>query len=192
MKRSFLFIVGILCLQISFAQVKPIYFIGDSITTDQTKATHYAVSGKLSGEDIYVLKMYDLYDNLIQTGFYKDEALAIPHGKFLMYASVNEFNHNHDTNFYFKEKDRFLAEQGSYADGKKIGRWVQFYPDGKIFQITNYIQDIKHGEFKTFNRRGKVMTSGNYKLDLKDGDWNYDNGKKETYVNGIVTFRNQN
>ena len=69
------------------AQIKPIYFIGDSVVKDKAKANYYGVTGKLEGENIYVLKMYDLYDNLLQTGFYKDERLTIPHGRFSIYAT---------------------------------------------------------------------------------------------------------
>lgn len=192
MKKYFLFAVGVLFFQISFAQVKPIYFIGDSITTDKTQATAYGVSGKLSTDSLYVLKMYDMNDDLLQTGYYKDEALTMPHGKFLIYGEINTFNIENETDFSLKNTYRFLAEQGSYVNGKKTGRWVQFFPDGKILSITNYIQDVKHGEFKAFNKRGKVITSGSYKVDLKDGDWNYENGKKETYVDGVITFRNKN
>lgn len=176
----------------AFAQVKPIYFSGDSITTDRTKATSYGVSGKLSAENIYVLKMYDLYDNLLQTGFYKDENLTIPHGRFLIYNSVEDFNYENETNFYIKDKDRFLAEQGDYIEGKKVGRWVSFFPDGKIFSITNYIEGLKHGEFKVFNRGGKIVTNGNYVLDLKNGEWTYSRNGRETYVNGVLTGRKEN
>ncbi|TKC10579.1 hypothetical protein FA048_10385 [Pedobacter polaris] len=181
------------CLSSSgYAQIKPIYFIGDSITTNKAEATSYGVSGKLSTENLYVLKMYDLNDNLLLTGFYKDEKLTIPHGRFLLYEDIDIFNEQNNTNFYMKDKYRFLSEQGDYADGKKIARWVCFFPDGKIFSITNYIEGLKHGEFKVFNRRGKVVTSGNYQLGLKNGEWTYDTGRKEVYMNDILTSRKEN
>jgi antitoxin component YwqK of YwqJK toxin-antitoxin module len=175
----------------SYAQVKPIYFIGDSITTNKDEATSYGVAGKLSTESLYVLKVYDLNDNLLLTGFYKDEKLTIPHGRFLLYNELDDFNEENHTNFYIKDKYRFLSEQGDYADGKKINRWVCFFPDGKIFSITNYVEGLKHGEFKIFNRNGKVVTSGVYKLGLKNGEWIYDTRKKEVYVNGILTSRQE-
>lgn len=168
------------------AQVKPIYFYGDQITHDKEKATSYAVFGKPSTDSLYVLKLYDLYDNLLQTGFYKDEELKIPHGKFLIYKNVEDFNYDNETNFYIKNKDRFLSEQGDYKDGKKIGRWIQFFPDGKIFSITNYLEGYRHGEYKVYNQRGKLTTVGHYKLDLKDGIWLNNEGKKEIFNNGIL------
>ncbi|RZL66907.1 MAG: hypothetical protein EOO93_04660 [Pedobacter sp.] len=192
MKPFLAFLLATMFYLSANAQVKPIYFIGDSITTDKTKATSYGVSGKLSTDTVYRLKMYDLYDNLMQTGSYKDEKLTIPHGNFLIYGDIDEFNYDHGTTFYVKDKDRFLAEQGDYFDGKKRGRWIQFFPDGKIFTITNYLVDFKHGEFKQFNRRGKVVTTGNYKIGIKDGEWSYQTGIKEIYTDGILTYTKQN
>ena len=192
MKPFLVFLFTLIFYFTASAQVKPIYFIGDSITTDKTKATSYGVSGKLSTDTVYRLKMYDLYDNLMQTGSYKDENLTIPHGNFLIYGDIDEFNYEQETTFYVKDKDRFLAEQGDYFDGKKRGRWIQFFPDGKIFRITNYIENFKHGEFKEFNRRGKLVIAGAFKLGLKDGEWSYQSGKKEIYNNDILTYTKEN
>lgn len=168
------------------AQVKSIYFHGDQITQDKDKATSYAVYGKPSTDSLYVLKLYDIYDNLLQTGFYKDEELKLPHGKFLIYKSVEDFNYDNETNFYIKNKDRFLFEQGEYKDGKRIGRWIQFFPDGKIFSITNYLEGFRHGEYKVYNQRGKLATVGHFKLDLKDGIWLNSDGLKQIFNNGVL------
>ena len=182
-------IVFILSFVIYFsadAQVTPIYFYGNQLTQDKDKATAYAVFGKLSTDSVYTFKMYDLYDNLLQTGFYKDDSLKIPHGRFSKYESIEDFNYNHDAYFYIKNKDRFLSEQGEFVDGKKVGRWIQFYPDGKIFSITNYLAGFKHGEFKAYSRKGKLISGGYFKLGLKDGLWIYEFGKKERYNNGVL------
>lgn len=50
------------------AQIKPVYYIADSLVLDSMKATSYGVFGKLSNEDFYRIKIYDLYDNLLLTG----------------------------------------------------------------------------------------------------------------------------
>ena len=192
MKPFLVFLFTLIFYFTTTAQVKPIYFIGDSTTTDKTKATAYGVSGKLSGDSLYMLKMYDLYDNLMQTGTYKDEKLTVPHGRFLYYSYVDDFNYDNETNFYLKDKDRFLSGQGDFVDGRKVGRWVKFFPDLKIFEITNYVLGLKHGEYKVFNRKGKITTAGNYKLDVKEGVWVYDYGKKEYYTDGLLTHTIQN
>lgn len=166
------------------AQVRPIYFIADSITTDKSKATHYGVFGKISTDTLWTFKLYDLRNNLVQVGTFADSLLMMPVGKFSYYSSVDDFNYDHHTHFYFKQTDRFLAEQGQYVAGKKSGRWIEFFPDGKILSITVYLAGIKHGEYKLFNERGKLLVSGQHVLDLRDGEWKYSEGKKETYKSG--------
>ncbi|MEE1943924.1 hypothetical protein VRU48_02315 [Pedobacter sp. KR3-3] len=166
------------------AQVRPIYFIADSITTDKSKATHYGVFGKISTDTLWTFKLYDLRNNLVQVGTFADSLLMVPVGKFSYYGSVDDFNYDHNTHFYFKQTDRFLAEQGQYVAGKRSGRWVEFFPDGKILSITVYLAGLKHGEYKLFNQRGKLLVAGQHDLDLRDGEWKYLEGKKETYKSG--------
>ncbi|SFG78566.1 toxin-antitoxin system YwqK family antitoxin [Pedobacter insulae] len=184
MKRLFFFVLfGFnLC---AFAQLKPIYFLGDNVISDSTKATSYGIYGKLSGEEFFILKTYDLADNLIYTGSFKDADLKIPHGNFVYYNSIEGFNLVHDTFFFIEGKERFIAGKGSYVDGYQNGRWINFYPDGKIFSVITYVMGIRHGFTGTYSKRGKLMTSGTYKLDKKDGEWL--NGKvKDTYIDGVI------
>lgn len=171
------------------AQVRPVYFAGDSLTIDKSIATYYGVFGKLSTDSVYTLKLYDLNNNLVQVGFYADSLLQVPSGKFLYYSSVDSFNYDNDEHFYLKDTDRFLAEQGQYINGKKVGRWVEFFPDGKIKRIQLYVSGLKHGEYKEFNRRGKVLVAGQYALDLREGEWKYLEGKKQIYKEGILVAK---
>lgn len=193
--KHILFLILFFATINSWGQAKPIYFSGiggNMVTTNKDSAIYYGVFGKVSTDSVWTLKIFDLNNNLMQIGFYTDSLLTVPQGRFQYYGSVNHFNNQNDENFYLKNTDRFLAEQGQYINGEKTGRWIMFFPDGKIFSITNYIEGIKHGEFKVFNRRGKVVTSGNYQLGLKNGEWTYDTGKKEVYVNDILTSRQGN
>lgn len=185
MKLFFLLVLSGLNL-FAFGQYKPIYFWGENIVTDSTKATSYGIFGKLTGENLYALKVFDLRNNLITTGTYKDEKLKIAHGAFVYYASVQVFNGMNATNFVLKDKERFLSGKGFFTDGKKTGRWISFYPDGRIMNVTSYVNDIKHGFFGVYTKKGKVVVSGTYIDDEKDGEWLYDNGKvKEIYVKGV-------
>ena len=92
----------------AFSQAKPIYFNGNRITTDAERATSYGVYGKLSGENLWTLKRYDLYDNLMLSGSYKDEQLTIPHGKFIFYGSIFDYNDENFTNFKNAKTDRYI------------------------------------------------------------------------------------
>ncbi|RZJ81154.1 MAG: hypothetical protein EOO47_05205 [Flavobacterium sp.] len=186
MKRLVLIFTFTLLFVTVKAQVKPVYFHADSIVTDSTKASSYGVFGKLSTGDIYVLKAFDLYDNLLLTGTYKDEKLKVPHGKFNYYMYVNDFNEENNTYFYLDESIRFLCETGSFNNGFKIGRWVTLYPDGKIFTIVNYVNGLKQGEYKKFDRKGRPIIEGQYSLDKEDGLWKFGKNKIVNFVDGRV------
>ena len=185
MKRIFFILAFGLNISV-FAQLKPIYFVGSTVVQDSTKATSYGIYGKLSGEDLYVLKIYDLDDNLTTTGSYKDQDLKIAHGAFVYYADVNIFNRMNHTSFTLKGKTRYITGKGNFVDGDQHGRWISFFPDGKIMSVTTYVKGIRHGFYGKYDRRGKMLVSGNYKLDEKDGEWQYREGRdKEFFINGI-------
>ncbi len=170
----------------AFAQLKPIYFLGDLVISDSTQATSYGVYGKLTGEELYVLKTFDLANNLKLTGSYKDAKLTIAHGNFVYYEDVDIFNRVNGTNFVLKEKGRFISGKGAFIDGYQNGRWLNFFPDGRIKSVATYVMGMKHGFFGTYNRRGKTIIAGAYKLDKKDGEWFYGNKLKEIYDNGVL------
>jgi antitoxin component YwqK of YwqJK toxin-antitoxin module len=183
MKLAVLFLL--VCLNFcAYAQVKPIYFRGDMMVKDSTIATSYGIYGKLSNEDLWVIKRYDLYDNLMLTGSYKDEEFNIPHGEFTYYSDVDKFNETNETNFTLKGRTRFIVGRGRFEDGLQTGRWITFFPDEKIRTITTFVKGVKHGPYYEYNRRGKIKVSGNYKLNEKDGKWieNYKQ-KNDVYQN---------
>ncbi|MEJ5995367.1 membrane dipeptidase [Pedobacter sp. Du54] len=185
MKLFFLIVLSSVSL-LAFGQYKPIYFNGQTVVSDSTQANSYGVYGKLSGEELYALKIFDLGNNLLTTGTYKDEKLTVPHGAFVYYSSISAFNNTNFTNFVVKDKERFISGKGSFIDGKKSGRWIMFYPDGKIMSITTYVNDVKHGYTGQYSRKGKPIISGSYFAGERDGEWLYDKGKvKETYIKGV-------
>lgn len=189
-----LFLISAFSLHLcAYAQENPVYFLGDKIISDPKFATFYGVFGKLSSSNTYALKVYDIYNNLVKTGTYKDETLKIPHGKFSYYAFIDIFNEWHGTEFSVKKTDRFLSEQGKFDNGNRHGIWLTFYPDGKVMSIINYINGYKHGEFSLFDKDGNTLIFGNYKLDVKENVWNYyKEGFTETYVNGLPLRKKYN
>ncbi|WP_113664188.1 toxin-antitoxin system YwqK family antitoxin [Pedobacter nanyangensis] len=154
-----------------FSQAKPIYFNGNRIVSDARQATSYGVYGKLSGEDLWVLKRYDLYDNLMLSGAYKDEQLAKPHGKFIFYGSIYDYNDENFTNFKNAKTDRYITQDGSYVDGLEEGKWTDYFPDGKILGYRTYLNGKLHGDIALFNYKGRREIYGHYKNGLKDGTW---------------------
>lgn len=187
MKKYLLFFMVGICSLAAKAQLKPVYFYGDAVTQDATKATSYGVYGKLSTEDLWVLKRYDLEDNLLQTGSYKDEVLTIPHGQFVFYMDLNYFNMIGKENFKLKNKTRFKYQEGSFVDGLEQGKWVLYYPDGNILNEQHYKDGKLDGEFKTLDRFGNILISGNYVMGLKEGEWIVEKGTmKQLYEKDML------
>ncbi len=169
------------------AQVTPVYFQGDKVTTDKSKATSYAIYGKLSTEDLWMFKRYDLANNLLQTGSYSDPELTTPHGKFVFYADIASFNITHQTRFLIKGKTRFTSQQGEFVNGVENGRWLLFFPDGNVFNSQDYVDGKLHGEFVTYDKLGNVELRGNYVDGEREGEWIIDSGeRKAIYEKGIL------
>lgn len=190
MKQCILLFILSLGYLTSDAQAIPIYFKGDRVTANKDAATSYAVYGKLSDSDIWAFKRYDLYDNLLQTGFYKDDQLSKPHGIFTFYMDVDDFNDIYLTNFKLKGKYRFVSQKGEFVDGVEHGRWTLYFPDGNILNYQDFEHGKMHGEFVTYNRFGKVEIKGNYVNGEKEGIWILEGGDQTiVYQKGEIVAR---
>ena len=172
------------------AQVTPIYFYGNQLTQDKDKATSYGIYGKLSTENLWAFKRYDLYDNLIQTGFYADELLRVAHGKFAFYESIERFNLINRESFTIKGKERFLAQEGAFVNGLEQGKWFHYFPDGNVFNVQNFVDGKLNGKFITYDRYGNFVIMGNYVDDKKHGEWLLKKGKiRELWEMGVLISR---
>lgn len=155
----------------AFSQAKPIYFNGNRITSNADQATSYGVYGKLSEQDLWVLKRFDLYDNLMLSGSYKNEDLTKPHGKFTFYSSIFDYNQDNFTNFKNPKTDRYISQQGEFVDGVEQGKWYDYFPDGKIMGFRNYVDGKLHGEISFYTHKGRRILHGHYRHGLRDGIW---------------------
>ncbi|TCC91678.1 hypothetical protein EZ428_07930 [Pedobacter frigiditerrae] len=187
MKRLLVLLCFFGICQTAFTQIKPIYFMGEVITRDSTKATSYAIYGKLSSEELWTIKRFDLYNNLIMTGTYKDVDLKTPHGKFTYYGDVDMFNNQYDTFYYFKDRYRFTSQMGNFIDGKKTGVWLSFYPDGKVLTSEVFVDNVLNGLYSSYDRKGKMISTGNYVNGKMHGEWLLHGGlQKDIYDLGSL------
>jgi hypothetical protein len=192
MMKKLVFFLGcllIFCLGLE-AQVKTVYYVGDEVITDSTLvryATSYAVYGKLTNDSLYAYKRYDIYDSLMSTGFFKDEALKVPHGKFVHYLTVPAFNELYNLSFYDEDYTSFVYEKGEYVDGLSVGRWSSYYPNGKVMATVVFEAGLQQGEFVSYDAKGQVETFGKYVNGKKEGEWLFRRGKKKVfYVNNVI------
>lgn len=165
----------------AFSQTKTIYFYNDQLIADPSVATAYGIYGKLSGKALWVLKKYDLDDNLIVSGSYKDEQLAEPHGKFTHYGSISRYNYQNSTNYTTQVTDRYITIEGEYRDGLQVGRWYSYFPDGSVMKYFNAVNGKLHGEIRGFDYKGQTVFLGQYENGLKVGTW-YDVLKRSKTV----------
>lgn len=169
------------------AQIRPVYFYGDKVTLDKNKATSYAIYGKLSDQELWMFKRYDLNDNLLQTGSYNDELLTTPHGKFIFYSSIEAYNNVNRTRYVVKGKTRFTSQEGDFVNGKEEGKWLTFYPDGNVSSYLEYKSGKLDGVYKMFDKYGNVEVSGNFVNNAKHGEWISENGTRiDTYEHGVL------
>ena len=77
-----------------------------------------------------------------------------------------------------------------YKNGHKNGRWIRYFPDGKISTSGTYVNDTLQGPFLVYDINGKLLMKGQYKNALQEGSWiTYDSlgviRKEEVYHNGL-------
>jgi len=84
-----------------------------------------------SNDSVYLVDQYDLGDNLIIQGTYKDQGLSIKNGKFHYYN--------------YSSKSETI---GYFLNGQRTGVWYAYDPDGKIADWT-YKNGILDGHSKT-------------------------------------------
>ncbi|MCJ0743476.1 toxin-antitoxin system YwqK family antitoxin [Pedobacter montanisoli] len=183
----FALIINAFCV---FAQVKPVYFRGATIVTNPDLANSYAVFGPLKNSEIWIMKKYDMYDNLIATGSYLGGSFEIPHGEFNYYIDLETFNEANQTDFKLKDRERFLFQRGSFVNGVEEGQWLNFYPDGKIMGKSFYKNGELDGPFIQLDKNSRVLVKGTYKNGKREGSWIFIREKlRITYAADSITSK---
>ena len=185
MNKILILLLCVFCSSGSYGQVKTVFFdVKEQVTTDSTKANSYAIYGRVTGENLWVFKKYDLNDYLTVSGAFKDEALQIPHGKFVYYDWINPYDGFINQETVAKGKERYIKLSGNFEDGLRQGQWLSYYVNGQVKSVVNYEKGMAHGEFKSFNTKGDLEESGKFVNDLKEGEWLLKGGLT------VVTFKN--
>ncbi len=82
------------------------------------------------------------------------------------------------------EKDKSIVK-GEVINKKREGKWVSYFPDGKIQSECFYVNGLSHGSVKVFLENGKLLYSGEYNMGKKSGKWKFidPESSKITYKN---------
>ncbi len=167
------------------AQVKTIFFDQkDKVTPDSVKAVTYAIYGKLSGENLWAFKKYDLEGYLMVSGAFIDDLLTVAQGKFNYYDWINPDDNFANQEIVAKGKERYLTLSGNFENGKRQGKWLSFYENGEIKNVFSYENGALQGEYKFFDHAGTLKESGQFFNDKKEGEWHLKGGLQ------VVVFKN--
>lgn len=164
----------------SYSQVRTILLDAkDRITQDSTQAATYGAFGKIDGDSVYTFKKFDFDGTLLMSGSFRDDSLQVPHGKFVYYEWIVSPYNNIDQGYEYNGRARYVAISGVFINGNRNGRWLGFYPDGKVKQLMTYVRGVLHGVYQYMDTDGKVQISGQYISGKKNGTWILRGGKQE-------------
>jgi antitoxin component YwqK of YwqJK toxin-antitoxin module len=117
------------------------------------KWTEFYNNGRKKEEVSYkVSTLKNSAQDVVAMGF--KEKQSVEHGTFRAYSQV----------------DFTIKELGKFKQGKKTGKWINYYPGGVVPAVVSTFKNgLLHGEFYQNDRRGNKMNEIHYKNGLKDG-----------------------
>lgn len=135
-------------------------------TQNQEIATSYAVMLHLTEDSVWSVQLYDMNNVILTSGYYRDEKMTVPHGKFIYYQKNVVPN---DTIPISKIPQIYMT--GYYVNGVKTGVWLKYFNGSKL-SLSTYQNDMLNGLYQSYNTNtGKVVDEGYYINSKKDGDW---------------------
>jgi len=63
------------------------------------------------------------------------------------------------------------AFEYSYKNGKRVGRYLSYYPNGNFRETAVYGYGALQGEYTAYNSLGEIIEKGKYKEGEKHGFW---------------------
>lgn len=68
-----------------------------------------------------------------------------------------------------KDENGHTVEDGFILDGKKTGSWNNYYTDGRVMAIRNFVDGKVEGVYITIDDRGRIVQQSDYKNNYLDG-----------------------
>jgi antitoxin component YwqK of YwqJK toxin-antitoxin module len=157
------------CLGI--AQTTKIYkTTTNAFTDDSTIAKSYVLINKLD-DTSYMTSEYNMLNELMERGMYKDKSLQIPNGKFYYYT-VYVVTPGDSVNPRIAEP--YLRKSGYFTNGARNGTWLLYRYDGKKYVVDHYVNDKLNGLHQMIGEDGTTtIEEGMYVNGKKEKEWNY-------------------
>jgi antitoxin component YwqK of YwqJK toxin-antitoxin module len=77
-----------------------------------------------------------------------------------------------------------------YKNGKKHGKWIKYFTDGKIMTETTYVNGALEGPFVNYDPDGTLIVKGAYKGGEMNGTWLYYDDKGKLYRKEVYNMGN--
>ena len=185
MHKILIIILFVLFSSAAQSQIQTVYFDAkDQVTADSTLARSYGIYGKVTGEQLWVFKKYDIDGVLMVTGAFKDDLLSLPQGKFVYYDWVDASNNYANLILLERGIQRYVLLSGNFENGLKHGRWTSFYENGDVKSVSLFEAGILHGDYISFDRNGDMFERGTFVNNKKEGTWQLSGGLK------VVEYKN--
>lgn len=190
-------LLTVLLLQVAYlvnAQDYRLFIDDNGRSTDAFKATSYIIVKQLA-DTTWLMQQYDMENAVLQSGMFKDKNLQIPHGKYVYYRKLDFYNNKMMKEILKSDTANCIMTEGEFKDGKKDGRWTDYFIGGKKREEAYYKYGVLNGPYRSYNDdRSTIALSGSYVDGKREGKWDMFNleGKvieTDKYRNGKVYNR---
>ena len=125
---------------------------------------------------------YDEQGRLVFTGAYKE---GVPVGIHRFYDTAGVV----ENAYLYNEMGQKIGEGIIDGQGKKKGKWTDFYPTGEVRAKGSYDENRRRGKWIYYYKNGKVEQEGHFERDRYHGSWiwyhkNGNTWREENYFNG--------
>lgn len=156
MLKRFTITLLILIPFLSVAQTTKTYLTLNGVPTSNTSiASSYVIVQKLDADSAYIAKQYSMHDTLMSVGYYKDDHLTVPNGKFTYYSKMRVSINGKDSII------NFVRQTGFYSNGQKTGQWVNYASKGVKVSVSTYEYDHLNGAYTNYDLTKGGWTTGN-------------------------------
>ncbi|MGZ4044301.1 MAG: toxin-antitoxin system YwqK family antitoxin, partial [Bacteroidia bacterium] len=171
MKKTFLILLIIKIACQANAQDYKLLIDDNGRQTNAFKATSYIVVKQLA-DTAWLMQQYDLDNAILQSSVFKDKNLQIPHGKYAYYRKLNFYNNKMMKDILKSDTANCIMTEGEFRDGKKEGRWTDYFIGGKKREVATYKDGLLNGPYRSYSDdHSTIALSGNYVDGKRDGEW---------------------
>ncbi|MCD4676400.1 MAG: hypothetical protein K8S18_10455, partial [Desulfobacula sp.] len=116
--------------------------------------------------EIEIVNKYDNNGNLVTSGPYRQNK---PVGIHREYNKEGVIIHS----FIYNNEGLKMSEGIVNEEGRRNGKWKNYYNDGKIKETGSYLDNRKSGTWKFYNNNGNSVQTGESRNGRVDGRWQW-------------------